>query len=780
MTPWFKRHPEYLRRETVALTKDPNYRQLFLERNKLLVSHGYIIVRMEKIYKFPFLIVYPPMTPYGLPWFYPLKNPLSKEEVVEISKLTAAELFNRIEPNIYWYFGLRHQNGGGILCVLEWDNLDDGAKFYGISTLLRRVRDWCQGTITGDFPPDNQEVEYIAHFNRVDSSIILLYNSSFLNSDLRQGEAFAHLYTYLPGNNAKKEGLMGYLSVLMLGTNSSGIALPASILPNFFVTNGIANEEELLQKREVIGKMITDDTLLKMFWFDVVKEPPPFETFNDLIEIIGGGEREAGLRRISAVVGDQLNSKPDDIYFALRFPNRKSALEFQLFRIKKTGQNGGLFHTSQKAIIQQLSGDYNNVMAVRSTEFTDEKFHLRNSGRADRQSLLKKDVNIIGVGALGSEVADILNKAGIGLLSLFDNQIMRVENSVRHLVGIDYANKPKVNAVKEILFTHGPFNHVFPFILDINDPSFFDAISADSISISTIADDNPEAYLNERAIYYNKTIYYARALRGGKAARIFRVIPGRDACFNCLQKYREQGQLFVNIADDADLPTLKTECNNPIRPGSAADLKLISALTSRIVLDELQCGYRDANHWIWSTESIGDLHPFQLSAQILPPHPDCLYCRNEGSVQVSIDGKTIEYLQSLVARNTPVETGGVLAGCKDAHGNFHITHASDSGPNAKKSVRGFFKDVPYCQQFLDDLYVQSSGNTVYLGEWHSHPNSDNRPSTTDINSLSDIAIQDNYLIDNPVMIILSSNGKPSVTVHPAGKIFYHPTLNVNK
>ena len=778
MIPWFKRHPEYLRQEIDALASDPNYRQLHLARNNLLVSHGYILVRLDKIHRFPFLIVYPYMTPYALPHFFPLSRTLSNEEVEAISKLSPDAVFSAVKDSIKWYYDLRHQNSTGVLCILEWDNLDDGVKYYSVHTFLSRVRDWCRGTITNEFPPESQEVEYIGHFNRIDESISLVYNELFLQPPSLQGEAYAQIWFRSPAGDGNGTTKGSYINILLHEMKASGISMPIPHMPDCLMEKGIHNEQDLVEKQVIVEQMISDGELLKMYWFQIETEPPPFETLRNLITIIGEGNFDRGIRRMAPIVGSRFKSKPESILIAIRFPNRKKAYEFQLFRAKKTGQAAGLLNATPEDTIRNLVDDYAEVYAIRSTELSDKTYHLRNTGRADRELLLNTTVNLFGIGALGSELVDILNKAGVGTLSLFDNQLMRFDNSVRHLAGLNYAGRPKVSAVSSILYNHNPFNKVLAYIQDINAINFFDLTEPGSISISTIADDNVEAYLNERAVPVGKTIYYSRALRGGKAARIFRVIPGKDACFNCLELYRKEGSTFISVPEDPSLPTLKTECNNPIRPGSAADLKLISSLTARIILDELQKGPQETNQWVWSTEQVGRLQPFQLTAQTFPPHSDCVYCNPGKEVEVHLDAAVLSYIQSLAVENTKIETGGVLAGFKDSQGNFFITHASDPGPNAKRTPTGFSKDIAHCQAFLDRLYSESSRKTVYLGEWHSHPVPDNRPSDTDIKSLTDISEQPNYLIDNPAMIILSSEGSPAFTIHPAGKRFYTPKFYI--
>lgn len=716
MIHWFKRHPKHLAAESNALSTDMNYKEVCQVRNNLFISHGHIVVRLDKIYRYPILIVYPEATPYELPLIYPLKQKLTQEQVEAFAQGTLIELQQSIGAFVEFYYHLRHQNQSGSLCILEWDNLDDGSKFYGSKTILKRVRDWCAGLTTGIFPPDSQEVEFCSHFNYVDYSYKLFYPDSFLNESFVEGEAFATLFHHRFDRKT-------FFGCLMIGKTNSGLYESADFtLPIFLFEEGITSAFQLASKKDLLKRLVDEGKLLRAPWFQIGREPLPFKELNELLSIIGEGDAEAGLARIMPFYFDELKFKPDHFFVAIRFPKRKGIQELQFFKINKgEKETGGLIGFSDKEAFQHLIASYQIVSAIPGEKFTEESFHQRNLGRADRSVLKTVVVNVVGVGALGSEIADSLGKAGVGTLCLFDNQEVKGPNPVRHLAGLDYMGVPKVLAVREIVSNHNPFINIHINPQNINALDLNDFFSDGSIAISSMADDNTEGYLNERAVIADKTVYYVRALRGGKAARIFRVIPGKDACFNCLNLYRNEGSEFIDVPADKDLPTLKNECNNPVRPASAADLKLIASFASRILLDELQNDAGDHNHWVWSTEALPDLDAYQLKKQVLSPHPHCYYCNHEKHILVYLPKAVEQFTQNLIAADPGIETGGVLAGRIDDEGNFVITHASEPGPNAICTATKFEKDVAFCQTFLDDLYQHSNNTIVYLGEWHSHP-----------------------------------------------------------
>jgi molybdopterin/thiamine biosynthesis adenylyltransferase len=78
---------------------------------------------------------------------------------------------------------------------------------------------------------------------------------------------------------------------------------------------------------------------------------------------------------------------------------------------------------------------------------------LARSVRSGRHSveLGTRGVAVIGVGAIGSFVADMLIRAGVGRLTLVDDDVVMPGNLIRHLAGPEAVGLPKAEAVKDQL-----------------------------------------------------------------------------------------------------------------------------------------------------------------------------------------------------------------------------------------------------------------------------------------------------------------------------------------
>ena len=600
-----------------------------------------------------------------------------------------------------------------------------------------------------------------------------------------EGDCYAILYNIIPQGKYFTHNKYLYFGSFLDGIGESRLFEQVPInLGLYQVHEKLITSLNIYNNPDIFNKLITDKRLLKAQWFQIEKEPMPFQYFKDLVEIIGNGSYDDGLVRIKERCQDTFKQMPDSFLLGIRFPNRKGINEFQLFKIYQSATPPPyIIQINPEERMRNILEQYEKVEAIEGEKLTETSFHQRNSNRADYDILKNVSVNVFGVGAIGSEIADCLAKAGTGQLMLFDNQTIKAHNAVRHLASLEHIGEPKVSVVTEILHNHNPFIQIFPIPFNLYNLDISQHLQDDSISVSFVADDNVEGFINQQLVIANKTGFYVRALRGGKAARIFRVVPGKDACFNCLSLYRKEGKEFVEIPEDSAYLTLRNECNNPIRPASAADLKFIASFASSILIDHLQNVAADQNQWIWSSESLKDTPiqtPYQVYTQHLPPHINCSYCYHDKQVNVSIPKEAVSFMQQLIQQNPSVETGGVMAGWIDKIGNITVKHVSAPGPKAVQTATKFEKDVEYCQHFLDDLYIQSQQKVVYIGEWHSHPSTNNSPSGTDIKSLSDIAIQKNYLTDCPVMIIYSNTGIPSCTLHPAGKRYYFTNLEITE
>jgi integrative and conjugative element protein (TIGR02256 family) len=767
---WYKRFPAWLHAEWQELSSNTNYQEVLTVFEKTFISCGQIIVRSEEVQYFPVLIVYPESTPYRPPSIYLLKEIPKDETLRHLAQLSHGEIETEIKPLIRFLYR-RHQGPSGSLCFVEAEDLHgDQAEFYGICEILKRVRDWLAGVQTGRVPPDSPEVELFHHFPKQNRIYSFIIPDSFFDKQLSFGRFYLSKLTPAVFDEIHK----AYIGVAFEGSTEGKIILPIKDQDKVLPLDGLysPSKKDILEKTPSFQQKLLEGTLIEGFWWNIDRELEPFENIQELASYLG--EQEYGLKKLLNLISENIR-KDEDVYVGIRFPRRNpnnQEYDWQFFLLSKEGQRSSLVPPiKEEELIGRLK---ERKIEALQCEFLDERsFFKRNRGILSRDNLKSKKVSLFGLGALGSELADDLAKAGIGNILLIDKDILKAQNTVRHLCGSHLVYFPKTLTVAiRILENVHYFINLTHSPTDVFQNSANDLFpDKDSVGISTIADDNTEGFLNELAVRSKRTVFYARALRGGKVARIFRVIPGTDACKTCLSLYyHEDGGGFIKIEEDATLPVITTECNNPIRPASAADLKLIASLAAKMVLEYLEKGDLRFNHWIWSSEALPGLPvssdvPFIVKRQFLPPHPNCPVCHEKVPSPIFLAQIARESILEEVKKAEGVETGGILIGFETEEKDIIVLRASGPGPKSVMTETRFERDIEHCQKQLEKASSELGIRGLYMGEWHFHPSGSNHPSPLDIKSMHEIACQENYATDRPAMIIVGYDLNLSGTIH---------------
>lgn len=102
----------------------------------------------------------------------------------------------------------------------------------------------------------------------------------------------------------------------------------------------------------------------------------------------------------------------------------------------------------------------------------------------------------------------------------------------------------------------------------------------------------------------------------------------------------------------------------------------------------------------------------------------------------------------------PNETGGILAGYwSTKHSECVVTHLVDAGPDAEHRPTGMTPDAAYQDSELDGIFGETDGASVYVGEWHSHPDAPAFPSPIDRATLRRIALHSAAFAPRPLMLL---------------------------
>lgn len=103
-----------------------------------------------------------------------------------------------------------------------------------------------------------------------------------------------------------------------------------------------------------------------------------------------------------------------------------------------------------------------------------------------------------------------------------------------------------------------------------------------------------------------------------------------------------------------------------------------------------------------------------------------------GEAEIQISPGARERIEALAALSADGrETGGILLGRgPDPAGLLTVEIAGEPGPRATRE-RGFFlRDLPQARRLAATAWAER--RAVWVGEWHTHPSGEPRPSNADI------------------------------------------------
>jgi integrative and conjugative element protein (TIGR02256 family) len=116
------------------------------------------------------------------------------------------------------------------------------------------------------------------------------------------------------------------------------------------------------------------------------------------------------------------------------------------------------------------------------------------------------------------------------------------------------------------------------------------------------------------------------------------------------------------------------------------------------------------------------------------------------------------------------ESGGILLG--KVYKDFILVDSVSEPSSEDKSGRFyFFRNVEKAQRIIEDAWNNSQGERIYLGEWHTHPETNPTPSTDDRKLLNNLFKDTRMEIDFLLMTIIGQNDNYVGVQRKGKKIF---------
>lgn len=156
-------------------------------------------------------------------------------------------------------------------------------------------------------------------------------------------------------------------------------------------------------------------------------------------------------------------------------------------------------------------------------------------GEEGQETLGEKHVLIIGVGALGTQSAEMLTRAGIGTLTIVDRDYIEWSNLQRQYLFTEKDAEqrlPKAIAAKRILNEINRDVMIHAHVMDVT-PNEMDNLS-EGVDLILDATDNFDIRMMINDISQKKNIPWIYGSCVGSYGISYTILPGETACLNCL------------------------------------------------------------------------------------------------------------------------------------------------------------------------------------------------------------------------------------------------------
>ena len=480
------------------------------------------------------------------------------------------------------------------------------------------------------------------------------------------------------------------------------------------------------------------------------------------------GPRPSWAKDIRTVRGrwfyrEGVNAPPRDLaeFLALLTENQRSRLEgdFKQRPILLFGliwaNSEGLVCTMLRAVRDQEGGRSVEVGALRPK---GTPALLLRAG-ADATTLQRMKVAIIGAGAIGSHVAELLTRSGVGDLRLFDPDRLWPANLVRHVASPDVAAGTLKTAALVDQLGRYPWAKVEAPVEGLkghvwDPPTIRNLVDSADLTVDATGHAGFAELAARVALGCNRPYVTVALFRGGSVARVRRQATPTDTPI--LHRARLGGYIAIPpLADELEFAGTEVGCLARVHNAPPVAVVRAAALASGVVMDHL-CGRNEEPEEIIEVLRSGD-EPFDRLGRLRPEDVPVTVDLSESARQEAIEAADAVH---------PLETGGILVGTEIDRRLTVSGVVEVADPDAEQN--SYHMGEGAVAEALA-LAREADSRVGYLGEWHSHPDGSG-PSTLDVATMLSIAAGSDSA--NPVLLLVHPpDHEPRVAAYvttPAG------------
>lgn len=260
--------------------------------------------------------------------------------------------------------------------------------------------------------------------------------------------------------------------------------------------------------------------------------------------------------------------------------------------------------------------------------------------RLNPKLLSEKVCLIIGCGSVGSRTGEELVRAGIKKIILVDKPGERLEkhNIIRHPLGHKYLGSLKTKGLKDYFLDINPDARIEIHGIDVlKKESKLEEIVREASLIIEAVDNEPAKYsINDISLKTGTPFVGAGVFDGGIGGNVYRVSPGKTACYGCICTFLERLPFYIEKKEKNIDYSSFDENGFKSTPALNMDIASISLIQARIALmilleDKSIMEDIDGNYVLYGNQKVEGLFdgPWYREIREIPKDPHCLICGDQ-------------------------------------------------------------------------------------------------------------------------------------------------------
>ena len=222
----------------------------------------------------------------------------------------------------------------------------------------------------------------------------------------------------------------------------------------------------------------------------------------------------------------------------------------------------------------------------------------RTRGLFETDILRAARVLIVGLGSIGSAIADALGCIGIMWLLLIDDDRLEAANVIRHVAGLSHVGRYKTKATAHVVHEKNPFAQVITCEKKVSwntEEELRAAVRRCDIVVCAAYDGTVEAVCNKFCVEENKPAVFPGAWRRAYGGEVFQYKPGVGPCYHCLMRNLPGRVREREVAGEGQARRLSyTDRTIEAEPGLKNDIAPLVQMSVKLIMQRLLRGRETA------------------------------------------------------------------------------------------------------------------------------------------------------------------------------------------